>query len=495
MKRIMITSLLAIVLQPVSFAQIDKGKTDLEKENLKGNVSCVIESKRWEEEKWGEIEVKLETIEIEYFDSNGFKMLTATKKQEGQQDVGILRRFNRDEKGRLSSVNYYYHGGDINVKSYDFNILIGKEIHEYYPDGNLKSITFENTNDDYRSDFEYYVEYCYDERPEIDIRRELWVKKIIYRYDAPLDYTVIVCDRDGNTMKTAKVSENGKRLTNDKGICSLDKNGNMISRGGSIVAGNGAVTYSYFYGYNKQGDLVLETGKEEGIKEVDNAPWLVNQYKFSGDMVYEYSYDSNDNWVVKKVFRTRVSGKEEDRSEARARTIKYGDYRSFTDLENDPSKGEMRRLKILIQPEDLNDELSSFYNQVVMFENDKTAFLESVQEYTETDKAYNSALEEYKTARMGKRVALASEIENKKNRLNMLLNEIQRMRSQNLDYINRIIEDYYRRWTDRYSNEDLETTIQVLKNSFGEDSSFIPLLDKTLEYLAFYKGVEIPEES
>lgn len=374
-----VSCLVFMMATTVSFAQIDKGKTDLQKANLKGNVSTVIESKRTEEEKWGEIKVNLETLQIDYYDKNGYRTLSALQPWD---NACILRRFNRDEKGKLLSVDYYEYDGSLNDHNYSFNQKAGHELYEYDADDNLKSITFENTNVDYRYTFSYFVEYYYNERPEIDVRRLYGFYKLIFRYNSPKNYTVIACDKDGNTLKRAIVSENGRKLDNDLGICALDQFGRMTSRGGAIVANNGAMSYSYFYGYNKQGDLVLESSKEEGIKQVDIAPWLAGQYKYTGDTVYEYSYDSNNNWTVKKVFKTRSWGLDEEYSEARARSIEYGNFTTFDMPESQPednrvfSGAEKRQLddiQLLIKNESYKDAFLMCYYFITDPENSNIA--------------------------------------------------------------------------------------------------------------------------
>ena len=318
-----LTTSLIIVTMFSTMLPAQPVKTDWQKENLKGNVSKVEMFKKTVIEEWGEEKDVLTPLQTAYYNEHGNLVFIVYAIPNGK-DYTICRskKFSYDSSGRLVSVHIFIPESYSTFSSPVKDDSQELDEYEYDSSGRLRSISYFNTqNGKHSMEFLYdlaeYRPYQYDNRADTHIAKEIWT----YTSDG---FKHAYCDNQGKTRKKEIVSENGKVLEDDWGRSIFDNDGRILARGGTIVAGNGSATYGQYYGYNKNGDLVIESSKAIGQKEIDSMPWLSATYNSHNDIYYEYTYDSSNNWIERKKYRTQNGNRPAILEEDIVRKIEYG---------------------------------------------------------------------------------------------------------------------------------------------------------------------------
>jgi hypothetical protein len=329
-----IKSLITAIFVLSSFPFFAKGQvalSDRQKENIKGDVSCITEMNEYYYEEWGETKRQLDTLRRIFFNQAGNYFIQQYYDLDNHY---VTKFYYRDEDGRLSHVDYRdvnreirseeYGGRVVGLGSFSISLArngsyLGRDSYEYDSDGRLKSITWENSERELRSTWAYIYRGngLRDENIDIDVVKNVYVYK-------PDGFSIIYCDWEGRTIKRETYSDDGRMMTDNMYTYVLDDIGRRIAYGGSFVASNGIASGSVFYGYNKNGDLAIVTTRSEALKEVDNAPWLSTDYTYSGETIYEYEYDEHGNWVRRKEYETKYNGKSLQR--VTFRQYEYGKY-------------------------------------------------------------------------------------------------------------------------------------------------------------------------
>lgn len=309
-------------------AKAQPSLSDRQKEDIKGDVSSFIEFEAFEYEKWGEEIVELDTLRRIFFNRKGNYEIQQFHSHNA--DYYYTKFFTNDSLGRAIHVDSWHLNSDV----YDDNsgrvighgslslslaikgIYDGRDIYEYDEEGRLKSLTYgssifsecrgKGTKDEYNSNE---------------------IAKVVYRYE-PNGYTITYCDRSGRTRRKAVYTDKGRKMSDGSNTYTYDAKGHILSVGGSQVASNGGGAILEHYGYNKHGDLAIVSTRAVAVKEIELAPWLSSEYKYSGETVYEYEYDANGNWTRRREYKTTPRGKSLEQS--LVRKYVYGDYDSVS---------------------------------------------------------------------------------------------------------------------------------------------------------------------
>lgn len=323
--------------------------SDRQKENIKGDVSCFTEMREWVVEEWGEEKYERDTLRRIFFNTKGNYEIQQF--HEGSGAEYVTKFFNNDDSGRVSFVEYwevmntlYSDTGGSVIGHGSFSIPLafkgrfqGRDSYEYDDNGRLKTISWANDMYNFRGNG------ASDERFESSAVKDVYV----YKQDG---YSIVICDRNGRTISKKEFSDNGRKMTQGAFTYIYDDDGHLLSYGGTIVAANGAASGWEYYGYNNNGDLAIVTSRAEAIKEIDIAPWLANDYKYSGELVYEYEYDDQGNWIRRKEYKTTPRGKSLEKT--LFRQYEYGKY--------DIDKGNRSN-----ETTQLIDEAIDYYNKAV----------------------------------------------------------------------------------------------------------------------------------
>ena len=325
-------------------------KNDLWHENLKGDVSKLVECRRIEQDKFGETIVTLDTIKITYFNDLGNISLSIMKIEPGSYSEmkNVYKHYIYNEDDCLSQIDYY---ADVIVEDGAFGApdkckfkKIANETFEYVA-GKIISITFQRDErlKVYVSDTEgYYLTGCgarthYAHRREsVNPYRKAFDKdfyqtggyKIIYEYNET-GYTVKSYDlHNGSLLCGYSVEDNGKKVTYLKDpwvtIRKFDDNLNLQMSATAASADNGNIVSQTYYKYDDKGNLIFETSDIEYTKKEYTIAYNKQNYRISD--YYTYEYDSNNNWIKASCYESNRL------SIMYSRFVEYGNYYDVEEL-------------------------------------------------------------------------------------------------------------------------------------------------------------------
>lgn len=299
----------------------------LTKSKVYGNVSKVTEGRLLFYEEWGELKSKMDTKRVIWYDANGRRILSRGER--------VVSQYSYLPDGKLSRVSYSWASDPIGDELGILKPAVASDTYSYSSDGKLKSITFNDPlQDGHRStdirNALYYdngLDYPYECEAEVadEAYHYSQTTKIVFSYAADGSYQVILCDANGRTLAKSGVSSDGHLVLNSWGLCEYNQSGRLLAWGGQAEANNGAAKWSYRLGYDKRENLVIESGREDLVKEVDKAPWLTESAKYYGADVFEYEYDDNGNWTKRTHYEIGYDGKKIEKY-VWGRTIEYGKY-------------------------------------------------------------------------------------------------------------------------------------------------------------------------
>ena len=346
MKRFFLILLAVIICGAANSQTLKKGKNDLERNNLKGNVVSVTEYSCVVNEAFGEWE-KGERFpsRMSVFNEKGNYILyteepilisesSYTDYITGIGRVPVIKTvqlYRYNDSGKLASINCVYGESVLrdpdNLVNWYFKAsqnMTKVKSYDYNSDGTIKSITSEITK----------VGGFYSE-DNLGI-----CGKEVFKYDADgPEIWFYESDGSRDTDKTYKVLTKDrciiKRGDHGLGVEMYNEKGQMIARQRNATLINGKFKADIYYDYNEHGELRVVANNTQATGSIKGYESL---YPFIGDKInettvrcYEYEYDSMGNWTVRKEFSIRdkeviVSGWEE-------RDIKYaGDGPSGKEL-------------------------------------------------------------------------------------------------------------------------------------------------------------------
>lgn len=303
--------------------------------NLKGNVSTVEYFYKHIKEEWGEEKTVLSPSRRFYFNPSGnlvYAQLLGISEwyEDYTNETAVTKQYLYDPSGKLTTVMYYHAKGELpNSGSIDNLGSREKAEYEYDSSGRLHSITYyrslAGSEWTINSGYNYYNVRGYECDPQsgyYEGAKEVW------NYTAD-GFTHIICDHNGMTRVKEVATEKGKKVDGRGGISIYDDAGHLLARGGSFVASNGAASYAEYFGYNKQGDLVIESSNADAQKQIEIMPWLKASYNRHGDIFYEYVYDDHGNWIERKKFKTQNGNREPILENTLVRVIGYDSFDYF----------------------------------------------------------------------------------------------------------------------------------------------------------------------
>lgn len=343
MKRFIVSAFIAITCLLNAYSQ--SKDSDLHRMNLKGNVSTVEYFYKHITEEWGEEKTVLSPSRRFYFNPSGnlvyAQILGESEWYDDYTDeTAVTKQYLYDSSGKLTTVMYYRAKGELpNSGSIDNLGSREKAEYEYDSSGRLHSITYywslAGSEWTINSGYSYYNVRGYERDPQsgyYEGAKEVW------NYTAD-GFTHIICDHNGMTRVKEVATEKGRKVDGRGGISIYDEAGRLVARGGSFVASNGAASYSEYFGYNKQGDLVIESSNADAQKQIEIMPWLKASYNRHGDYFYQYVYDDHGNWIERKKFKTQNGNREPILENTLVRVIGYD---SFDFVEKDQQKSNAR---------------------------------------------------------------------------------------------------------------------------------------------------------
>ncbi len=298
--------------------------------NLKGNVSTVEYFYKHVTEEWGEEKTVLSPSRRFYFNPSG-NLVYAQILGESEwyddytNETAVTKQYQYDGSGKLVTVMYYHAQGELpNSGIKEIGGFPEKAEYEYDSSGRLHSITYYRLDSNgWRINHGYFSPYRGDEfDPQSGYSEGA---KEVWNFTAD-GFTHIVCDEEGRTIVREVATENGKKVDGRGGISIYDDAGHLLARGGSFVASNGAASYAEYFGYNKQGDLVIESSNAAVQKQLNTMPWLKASYNRHGDFFYEYVYDDHGNWIERKKYKTLNGNREPKLENTMVRVIEYGQF-------------------------------------------------------------------------------------------------------------------------------------------------------------------------
>ncbi len=278
-------------------------RNDLQKLNLKGPVTQVVEYQCDFKENFGEWIVSGRKDRCYYlFNEHGLFLLNAEINKDERLYFKVYRY---GQKGISQVITFVTHDSDDfkftadNIGDYYSSSLstIDKcnpriSVYDYSEDGTLKSITNRWYNGTITSKELYrYTDDGYE--------------TIFYRGDGTKDTDLVYV-----------VSQNGRMISEvtSEGfvvVSKYDDNYRLVEASASYRAYNGAMSSVTCYKYNNNGDVlayVSGTGAQKSIEGLESVyPYFKNEYRDSDSRFYEYEYDSYGNWIVKKEFGFRGS--------------------------------------------------------------------------------------------------------------------------------------------------------------------------------------------
>ena len=312
-------------------------EVQLAKSKLSGNVSKVVEGRLYEYEEWGETKYKMDTLKVSWYDISGRKVLSMGK--------NVVSLFSYRPDGKIESISYSprnSRSGDCFGKLEYLLPVVSSDVYTYSSDGRLLSIVLNNPVDEngykqtgMRSSLYYdqCIEVPYE--CEAEVLDECYAyertARIVFKYESDGSYHSIMCDENGATIKKTGISSNGRLVVNNWGLCEYDASGRLLSWGGEVKANNGVAKWSYLLGYDKKGNLAIQTGKEDLVKDIDAVPWLKEAANYYGATVFEYKFDARDNWTECTEYEILYNGKK-SKKKMWGRIIEYGNYLDIESL-------------------------------------------------------------------------------------------------------------------------------------------------------------------
>lgn len=301
--------------------------------NLKGNVSTVEYFYKHVTEEWGEEKTVMSPSRRFYFNPLGnlvYAQILGVSEwyDDYTNETAVTKQYQYDGSGKLVTVMYYHAQGELpNSGIKEIGGFPEKAEYEYDSSGRLHSITYYRLDSNgWRINHGYFSPYRGDEfDPQSGYSEGA---KEVWNFTAD-GFTHIVCDEEGRTIVREVATENGKKVDGRGGISIYDDAGHLLARGGSFVASNGAASYAEYFGYNKQGDLVIESSNADAQKQLNTMPWLKASYNRHGDYFYEYVYDDHGNWIERKKFKTMNGNREPQLENTLVRVIGYDSFDFF----------------------------------------------------------------------------------------------------------------------------------------------------------------------
>ena len=311
-------------------------EVQLAKSKLSGNVSKVVEGQLYEYEEWGETKHRMDTLKVSWYDISGRKVLSMSK--------SVVSQFFYRSDGKIESISYSprnSRSGNYFGKLENLLPATSSDKYTYSPDGRLLSIVLNNpVEDGYKRTWlraDLYHDQCIEVpyECEADVLKSSYeyekTAKIIFKYEPDGSYYSIMCDEEGSTTSKTGISSNGRLVVNDWGLCEYDDSGRLLSWGGEVKANNGVGKWNYLLGYDKKGNLAIQTGKENLVKDLDAVPWLKEAANYYGATVFEYKFDAQDNWTERAEYEILYNGMK-SKKRMWGRIIEYGNYLDIESL-------------------------------------------------------------------------------------------------------------------------------------------------------------------
>lgn len=325
MKRI-ITTFAVLLIPIVVTAQVAVRqkfpKTDLEWNNIKGPVVSIRTQNVSFRKAYGEwTSTGVNNVESKYevYGTNGNLLMNI--EWNSVPYPYLLRIFHYDTTGTLTGTDIYDFG-------YWDNSWPWPKVVEKYK----KDIQESGYNDDV-----YHSEYQYKDGRLMNIitrreRRGDWRSddgaRDIFRYNDDDSFTMTSYDGGGREEESFMISADGHEEINRKQgfvyIRKRDDEGKVTAELSGVSAINGRATRESYYGYNENGDILIQSSSEEVIQDLDELPWLKRIDDYGRIIHFEYEYDSHGNWINRKCFIYQ-SGDEPSLREWKKRTIVYVD--------------------------------------------------------------------------------------------------------------------------------------------------------------------------
>lgn len=297
-------------------------KTDLEWNNVKGPVVSILTQNVSFRKAYGEwTQVEINSIKAIYGLYGTTGNLLMTIEWDTRPNDYLLTIIHYDATGLMIGTDIY------NINSWDNRWPWPKAVEVY-----KKDIQEDRYNRDVR-----HSEYQYKDGRLVNIvtRRESrgeWRSadgaRDIFRYNDDDSFTMTRYDEGGREEESFVISADGHEEINRKQgfvyIRKRDDEGKVIAELSGVSAINGRATSEYYYGYNENGDLLVQSSAEEVIQDMDDFPWLQQVADYGRIFYFEYEYDSHGNWIDRKCFMTQP-GDEPILREWKKRTIVYTD--------------------------------------------------------------------------------------------------------------------------------------------------------------------------
>ena len=290
-------------------------------ENLKGNVSKMVECNRKESDRFGEIVATLDTIRTIYFNKSGNIQLSVVREPSFNELFYKHYIYNANEQ--LSQIDYYMYYPDF--------IKIAEETFEY--DGNLlNTITFKRIGGRYiptdalsvgaRMYYAYNRNtYGYYDKANEDFFNNSGYK-IIYKYFDD-GYKVTSYDYEtGEPFFSYEIKDEGKTVIthNDYSynVKLYDDYLKVQVSGYGAQADNGSLSGETYYKYDNNANIVFTTSDIEHTKQEYTIAYDKKNYTIKN--YYTYEYDETGNW-------TKVSQYKNNRLDRMySRSYEYGKY-------------------------------------------------------------------------------------------------------------------------------------------------------------------------
>jgi hypothetical protein len=298
---------------------------DLQKENLKGNIKCIVESHYKATKSFGEIEKGEKIISHQINDTikyNHKGYITETSKDLGIKLWKYYYKYN--EEGLLKRITTYYNSKLLSKEEYKYNNKNQLIETVYYSKPNpLLSHQDTSLSMQEREEYKYnqigkLIEksfYSIDYKPifeHINNPEAIELKsKYVYKYD-----------KIGNKIESISYDIYEKISGKYQFIYDTDRN--MIYK--KTYNKSGEIGDVWQYKYDKNGNKTEESnsqiieGSDFKIFNEDGTPtddFLEARFNLNIKFIYEYTYDKNMNWIKRIIFRG------ENPTEIQEREIEY----------------------------------------------------------------------------------------------------------------------------------------------------------------------------
>lgn len=156
----------------------------------------------------------------------------------------------------------------------------------------------------------------------------------IFRYNDDGSFIMTRYNDYGSDEGSFEISADGhNEIRRENGRATLyvrDDEGKVVSYFFGVSAINANVTGGTYYGYNENGDLLVQSSSEKAIIDIEDLPWLKRVDDYGSIVHYEYENDSYGNWVTRKAFLYQANMDEPELREWKKRTIVYADEVGMT---------------------------------------------------------------------------------------------------------------------------------------------------------------------